>query len=84
MEIIKSDVIDAEVVDDYKMQQVFPANLLLLKELRLILKTFFSGISVVICLVGLILFAWSNPILQPVFASLATFVIHNCVKVYLF
>ena len=83
-EIIKSEVIDAEIINDNKVQYIFPVKLLFLKELNLTLKTFFSGISVVICLLGLILFACSNPVLQPVFASIATYVIHNYVKVYLF
>ena len=77
-------VVDTEIVDDNQIQPFFPANLLFVRELTLLFKTLFSGISVVICLVGLILFAWSNPILQPVFASIATYVIHNFVKVYMF
>ena len=84
MPIIKPKVIDAEIVDEKQYQVYFPEKLLFIKELHLLLQSFFWGIYVVICLIGLILFAWSNPVLQTIFASIATYVIHNYVKVYVF
>lgn len=89
-EIVKVENVEIEVFDDKvidaKVEVVNPddSKLLLIREIRFLVETLFVRATIVICLIGMILFAWSNPVLQTVFFSVATYVINNYAKLYLF